>query len=205
MEKVDFKKLFPRLYATKDMKWHDVVVSKMRFLMIDGQGNPNTSPKYQAAVETLYSAAYTIKFISKKELRKDYVMPPLEGLWFADDMSVFESGDKDAYRWTMMLMVPKWITQEVCESGIAVAHKKRPDLPHELLRFESYHEGRSLQRLHMGSYDDEAPSLAELHQTIMPAQGLDFNGHHHEIYLSDPRKVSPEKLKTILRQPIKER
>lgn len=205
MEKVDFKKVFPRLYATKDMKWHDVVVSKMQFLMIDGQGNPNTSPKYQAAVETLYSAAYTIKFISKKELRKDYVMPPLEGLWFADDMSVFESGNKDAFQWTMMIMQPDWITRDLYTQGIETAYQKRSDLPHEALRLETYDEGRSLQRLHIGSYDDEAPSLAQLHHEIMPAHNLEFNGHHHEIYLSDPRKVAPEKLKTILRQPIKER
>lgn len=204
MEKIDFKKLLPKLYAPKDTRWHEVDVPKMQFLMIDGKGNPNTSVDYQAAVETLYSVAYTVKFMSKRELDKDYVVPPLEGLWYAEDMNVFVAGNKDAFQWTMMIMQPEWITQEFYKRGVEIARQKRSDLPYDALRLDTYYEGRSLQRLHIGSYNDEAPSLAQLHHEIMPERSLNYNGNHHEIYLSDPRKVSSEKLKTILRQPIKE-
>lgn len=204
MEKIDIKKLLPELYAPTNDTWQELIVPTMNFLMIDGAGDPNTSPEYATAVETLYSVAYPLKFMSKKELGRDYIVQPLEGLWYADDMSVFESFDKAAYKWTMMIMQPEWITDDMFGRALKQAKIKKPHLRHDMLRFEAYDEGRSLQLLHRGSYDDEAPKLYKLHHEIMPAGNLLFNGHHHEIYLSDPRRVVSEKLKTIVRQPIKE-
>lgn len=202
-DKTDFKKALPALYVPKNTDWQEVNVPAMQFLMIEGAGNPNSSEDYAAAVEALYSVAYPLKFLSKKTLGKEYVVPPLEGLWYANDMSVFEVGKKDAYKWTMMLMQPDWITNEMVQQAIDAARQKKPHVPHDKLRFEKYDEGRSLQLLHVGSYDDEAPRLYELHHTLMPSRSLDFNGHHHEIYLNDPRRVASGKLKTILRQPVK--
>lgn len=202
MDKVDFKKTMPDLYAPKNKDWQEIDVPAMNFLMIDGTGDPNTAKEYSDAVETLYSVAYPLKFMSKKEYGKDYTVSALEGLWYANDMSIFESGNKDAYKWTMMIMQPEWITKEMVDRAITAAQQKKPNLPHNKLRFKSYHEGRSLQLMHIGSYNDEAPKLHELHHDLMPSRGLTFNGHHHEIYLSDPRKTASEKLKTVLRQPV---
>lgn len=205
MGKIDFKKVASKLYAPKNEDWLAALVPTMQYLMIDGEGNPNTSKEYESAVMALYSIAYPLKFMSKREIGKDYVVPPLEGLWYAEDMSVFEKFDKDSYKWTMMIMQPDWITKEMFNSAVAAAQKKSPKLPCSNVRLQSYDEGLCLQLLHIGSYDDEAPKLHYLHHELMPSKGYDFSGHHHEIYLSDPRKVSPEKLKTILRQPVKKK
>ena len=201
--KIDFKKSLPNIYAPKNTEWQEIDIPPLQYIMINGAGNPNTSPHYKAAVEALYSTSYAAKFISKREFDRDYVVPPLEGLWYADDMSVFETFDKDKYKWTMMIMQPEWMTAQIIERAIETAHNKRPDLPHDILRLEQYKEGKCLQLLHVGSYDDEAPKLYALHHKLMPLSALIFNGHHHEIYLSDPRKVVPEKLRTILRQPVR--
>ncbi len=202
--KTDFKKSMREFYAPKSTEFHLVDVPEMQFLKIDGSGDPNLSPEYRKAVETLYPVAYKTKFISKKELDKDYVVPSLEGLWWADDMSTFTDNlDKSQWSWTMMIMQPEWITADMIEEAKALVIKKCPPGGLAKLRFEKYTEGQSLQCLHVGSYDDEAPVLARLHNELMPEKGLTFNGRHHEIYLSDPRKVTPEKLKTILRQPVK--
>lgn len=203
MTKIDFKKELAKFYNPKNLDWHEVDIPAMNFLMIGGEGNPNASAQYKVAVEALYGVAYPIKFMSKNELGRDYVVPPLEGLWYADDLSIFAAKNKDAYKWTMMLMQPDWITKGVVEVSIETAKKKNPDLPYDKLRFEKYSEGLSLQMLHIGSYDDEAPRLYDLHHKLMPEKNLDFAGHHHEIYLSDPRKTASERLKTILRQPVK--
>ena len=203
MDKVDFKKTMKEFYAPKSPEFVLVDVPEMSFLMIDGKGDPNSSMEYKEALETLYPVAYKTKFISKKTLEKDYVVPSLEGLWWADDMSSFtENLDKSQWSWTMMIMQPEWITAEIISDAKQQAAKKCSSEALSKLRFERFKEGLSLQCLHIGSYDDEAPTLAKLHGEIMPEQSYDFNGRHHEIYLSDPRRVAPEKLKTILRQPV---
>ncbi|HWZ65968.1 MAG TPA: GyrI-like domain-containing protein [Patescibacteria group bacterium] len=203
MEKIDFKKELAALYSPKNTEFKLVEVPRMNFLMIDGQGDPNTARDYSDAVEALYSVAYAIKFMSKRTLEKDYIVAPLEGLWTADDLSVFENAKKDQYQWTMMIMQPDWVTKEMVAEAIesTKAKKQLPALPK--IRFEAYAEGKSLQLLHVGSYDDEAPKLKYLHNEFMPANHLSINGNHHEIYLSDPRKTATDKLKTILRQPVK--
>ncbi|NQU30352.1 MAG: GyrI-like domain-containing protein, partial [Anaerolineae bacterium] len=168
-----------------------------------GHGDPNTAQDYQDAVEALYAVAYKMKFISKKTLEKDYVVPPLEGLWWAEDMDTFITREKSAWDWTMMIMIPDWITFEIFTDAIEQVCKKK-DLPSlDKVRLESYHEGLSVQVMHIGSYDDEGPVLAKMHTEFIPSNGYVENGKHHEIYLSDPRRVAPEKLRTVLRQPIK--
>jgi hypothetical protein len=204
MDKVNFKKEFPQLYNPKNTDWELVEVPAMNFLMIDGKGDPNTSTDYRDAVEALYSTAYAIKIMSRRTLGRDYVVPPLEGLWSADDPAVFTNADKAKYQWTMMIMQPDWITQARFSRAIdsIPVRKQLPGLSEA--RFEPYKEGLSLQALHVGPYDAEAPKLKYLHAEYMPAHNLTFNGRHHEIYLNDPRKTPAEKMKTILRQPIKQ-
>jgi len=203
MAKIDFKKELKHLYQPSKKDFQVVGVPEMTFLKVDGRGDPNSAPEYTSAIEALYAVAYKIKFISKKE-GKDYVVPPLEGLWWAEDMKSFTSvRDKSQWDWTMMIMTPEWIRVEMVESakGEVARGKDIPAL--EKLRWEPYLEGLSAQIMHIGSYDDEGPILACLHDEWMPSNGYTFNGLHHEIYLSDPRRVEPHKLKTILRQPIR--
>ena len=205
MDKIDFKKQLKPLYTPSKKDFSLVEVPEMQFLMVDGQGDPNTAPAYQQALEALYGVAYKIKFTSKRQLERDYVVPPLEGLWWAEDMAVFTSmRDKDLWFWTMMIMTPDWITEEVYRQALEeVGQSKEPPAALEKIRMEPYQEGLSVQILHIGSYDDEAPTLARLHNQWMPENGYVPNGKHHEIYLSDPRRVAPEKLKTVLRQPVR--
>jgi len=181
-----------------------VEVPGMNFIMVDGHGDPNTAESYLHAVEGLYAVAYKIKFHSKKDLGRDYVVPPLEGLWWAENMASFtKTRDKSVWDWTMMIMQPEWIGKEVLES-VKAEIKKSKDLPAlPILRWEHCHEGLSVQILHIGSYDDEGPTIRKLHAEFLPENKLVVAGKHHEIYLSDPRKTSPDKLKTILRQPVK--
>jgi hypothetical protein len=200
--KLDLKKDLKHLYNPSAQEFVVVDVPSMNFLMIDGQGNPNTSPEYHEAVQALYSVAYAIKFAVKKTLGIDYPVMPLEGLWWADEMRTFSTERKDDWRWTMMIMQPDPVTCGQVESAMAQASKKKelPALPR--LRLEPYHEGLSVQVLHIGPYEKEAPTLARLHNDFIPANGYVTAGKHHEIYLSDPNRVPPEKWKTVLRQPV---
>jgi len=204
MEKIDFKKTLASLYNPKNTStWELIDVPEMNYLMVDGEGNPNTAKSFADAVEALYAVSYTLKFMSKRVLGKDYGVAPLEGLWYADDMKIFEAGDKDSYKWTLIIMQPEWITEAMITDAIEQVKAKKNPIAFSKLYFKPYHEGSSLQLLHIGSFDAEAPKLQELHCTYMLAHGYEFGGHHHEIYLSDMRRVAPDKLKTILRQPIR--
>ena len=148
--------------------------------------------------------AYKLKFMSKRSLGKDYVLPPLEGLWWAEDMEAFTAlRDKSAWDWTMMIMQPEWITQEMFEAAVEEVGRAKglPALPR--LRLGTHDEGLSVQILHIGSYENEGPTLHRMHHEFIPQNGYELVGKHHEIYLSDPRKVAPEKLKTVLRQPVR--
>lgn len=202
MSKIDFKKELKTLYRPSKKEFELIEVPEMQFLMIDGKGDPNTSAEYTEAIQMLYPLAYRIKFISKKELDRDYVVPPLEGLWWVADMRQFSVDKKSEWLWTMMIMQPDWIEAATFERArVEVAQKK--GLPGvERIRLEKYHEGLSVQIMYLGSYADEAPTLKRMHDEFIPSQGLQMAGKHHEIYLSDPRKVAPERLKTILRQPV---
>jgi hypothetical protein len=201
MQTYDVKRERKDLYAPKRGDFKIVDVPDMGFLMIDGHGDPNTSRSYREAVQALYTASYSVRALAKTKLDIVHTVAPLEGLWSAEDLGAFRTRDKDAWDWTMMIVQPEWITPELVDEALAAAQKKRlPALP--LVRFERYTEGRSAQILHVGSYDDEGPTLERLHVEFLPANGLVPTGRHHEIYLSDPRKTEPARLKTILRQPI---
>lgn len=203
-EKTDFKKALKALYApTTRQGIHLVDVPPMRFLMVDGEGDPNTAEDYRDALETLYPMAYAIRSASKTDLGRDYVVPPLEGLWWADDMRTFLTRDKGQWKWTMMLMVPEWIGPKMIDATIARVARKKAPRALEKLRVEMLEEGRAAQVLHIGPYDAEGPVLEKLHRTFVPAHRLTMAGRHHEIYLSDPRRTAPEKLRTILRQPVR--
>mgnify|MGYP000008783500 CR=1 FL=1 len=201
MKKTDFKKKLKHLYGAPIGDFVEVDVPPMAFVMVDGAGDPNVAEAYQLAVQSLYGVSYAMKFSAKTDLERDYVVPPLEGLWWADDPAAFITRQKDQWRWTMMIMVPDFVTQDMFDVAVAKTRVKTGALP-QSLRLGRLHEGASLQTLHVGSYDSEGPILAKLHDQIMPARGLTFNGPHHEIYLSDPRRTAPAKLKTILRQPV---
>lgn len=200
-DKIDFKKSLDE-YRSKAGEFRVLQVPAAQYLMIDGAGDPNTSDAYQQALQTLYPVAYKLKFASKAQGR-DYVVPPLEGLWWAEDMAVFtERRDKSKWSWTMMLMAPAWLTgADFAQALEATQEKKQLPCPGRI-RMETLHEGQCVQTLHIGPYDDEAGILATMHHEFIPAQGLRMTGKHHEIYLGDPRKVAPEKLRTILRQPV---
>ena len=204
MSKVDFKTELKHLYQPSAKAFAVVDVPPMQYLMTDGHGDPNTAQAYQEVVEALYAVAYKLKFLSKRELGQDYVVPPLEGLWWAEAMDAFTvDRDKNAWDWTMMIMQPAWIRPQMVAEAIQQvdASKGLPALPR--LRLETYHEGLSVQILHRGSYDDEGPTLQRMHDEFLPQNGYKRAGKHHEIYLSDPRKVAPEKLRTVLRQPVR--
>lgn len=202
MEKIDFKKQRKHLYAPSAKDFSRVTVPDMFFVMVDGEGDPNTSEAFSVAAQWLYGVCYPLKFLSKKQLQKDYVVPPLEGLWWADDMADFVSGAKERWKWTLMIMTPDWITPEMFEEAVAKAEAKQGPRPASL-RLETYSEGDCVQIMHIGPYSEEAPTIARLHGEYLPENGLEARGLHHEIYIGDPRKTAPEKLKTVLRQPVK--
>lgn len=202
MEKLDLKKQHKALYGAPKGRFEIVDVPPLLYVRLDGEGDPNTAEAYQTGIAWLYSVSYSMKFAAKAELGRDYTVGPLEALWWADDMSSFVARKKSDWRWTIMILQPDFVIAALFDKAVEKAGKKLGAAPASL-RFDSYHEGLSVQTLHVGSYDDEAPTLARLHQEFLPANGLKETGHHHEIYLSDPRRVSPEKLKTILRQPVR--
>jgi hypothetical protein len=201
MDTYDIKKAFPTLYAPKPGDFHVVEVPELSFLMIDGHGDPNVSPAYAEALEALFSLSYAVRAVAKTELERVHTVGPLEGLWSAEDPSAFVAGDKSAWDWTMMISQPTWITRDIIETATQKAKKKAP-VALDRVRFAPYTEGKSVQILHVGSFDSEAPVLARLHDDYLPQHGLTFAGKHHEIYLSDARRTDPAKLRTILRQPV---
>ncbi|MDN4640736.1 GyrI-like domain-containing protein [Agreia sp. PsM10] len=200
--KHDVKKEHPALYSPSSKTFSDVVVPPLQYLAVEGAGDPNTAPAYAAAIEALFSTSYTLKFGSKARGR-DYVVAPLEALWTADDPSAFVSRDKTSWQWTALINQPEWITGDDVAAALEAAAAKKPNPALPLTRLITLDEGRSIQILHVGSYDDEGPTLARLHDEYMPQNGLTFAGPHHEIYLNDARRTAPEKLKTVLRQPVR--
>ena len=203
--KIDFKKTQKELYQPKAKEVVIVEVPEMKFLMIDGMGSPGDSKEYKDALATLYPVAFKTKFLSKAK-GKDYVVPPLEGLWWADDMNDFRSGIRDKWKWTMMIMQPDWITKQMIEEAIEITGKNKPELSELLtkLRVEKYYEGESAQIMHLGPFSEEGPTIDKVHNFIEEFGGK-FDGltqKHHEIYLSDPRRSKPENMKTVIRQPF---
>lgn len=199
--KIDLKKELAG-YTARRGAFDLLTLPPRRYLMIDGHGDPNVSGQYADALATLYPTAYALKPIGRRELGRDHVVPPLEALWWSDDMSTFTTArDKDRWSWTAMLLVPDWFgADHVEQARAAAASKGAPRI--DDLRCAELDEGRCVQTLHVGPYDDEGPVLAAMHDDVIPSRGLRMTGRHHEIYLSDPRRAAPERLRTILRQPV---
>lgn len=201
MDKYDVKVALKPLYQPKAGDFTQVTVPPLPFLMVDGQGAPE-SDTYANAVQWLYSVAYPMKFMAKAQTGKDFAVSPLEALWWADDYAAFTRGERGDWRWRAMLALPDWIDREMYDAAVAKAQKKL-GIPPDTLRMETFEEGLCVQIMHLGPYSAEAPTIKRLHEDYLPANGLKENGEHHEIYLNDPRRVAPEKLKTILRQPVR--
>lgn len=205
MDRIDYRKTLPALYAARSGPPAIVQVPAMAFLMIDGQGDPDTAPAYRQAVEALFSLAYALKFKVKKDAAGvDYGVMPLEGLWWADDLASFATQDRAAWKWTMMIMQPAVVTAALVEATRNELRRKkpRPALPAlEALRFATFDEGRCAQVLHRGPFATEAATIRALHDFVA-ASGSRLRGRHHEIYLSDIRRAAPAGWKTILRQPV---
>jgi hypothetical protein len=200
--KIDLRKELKHLYNPSSKQIAIVDVPEINFLMIDGTGDPNTSVAYRNAVEALFAVSYTLKFTVKKgEPAVDYGVMPLEGLWWVDDMTQFSMNDKDAWKWTSMIMQPEYITAELFQEALRQVKKKKALPALSGMRFECFHEGQAAQILYFGPYSDEGPTIERIHRFIME-QGHRLRGRHHEIYLSDPRRTAPPKLKTIIRQPF---
>jgi hypothetical protein len=179
-----------------------VTVPDFLFLMIDGRGDPTTSPEYAQAVAALYAVSYTVKFELKRAHQGlDYRVLPLEGLWWAADMLAFPIEDRAKWDWTMMIRQPELVHPELVDESARVVAARR-SLPAALrLRLERFDEGPAAQLMHVGPFSTEGPTIERLHAFIA-AQGYQPAGKHHEIYLGDPRRTAPERLKTVLRQPV---
>ena len=199
--KIDLKKELKNLYSASVNNAVLVNVPELNFLMVDGTGDPNTSADYQAAVEALYSLSYALKFAVKKDAAIDYAVMPLEGLWWTEDMTEFSSDHKDIWQWTAMIMQPEYVTASLYQDMLTQVAKKKPMPSLSKVKYFSFNEGMCAQVMHIGPYSSEGPTIERLHGFIKD-KGLRLKGKHHEIYLSDPRRSAPEKMKIIIRQPV---
>ena len=200
MTKIDYKKELKHLYRPSAKEVVVVDVPEMGFLMVDGRGNPNTAQAYKDAVEALFSLSYTLKFMVKKQQGVDYVVMPLEGLWWVDDMTQFSVEKKDEWLWTMMIMQPDHVTKDLFHEAVAQVKKKKNPVALPKVRFERFAEGRAAQILHIGPFSEEGPKIERIHALIDATSSR--RGKHHEIYLSDIRRANPKNWRTVLRQPM---
>lgn len=201
MKKVDLKKELGHLYRPSAKAVVEVEVPTFQFLMIDGEGDPNTSPDYKEAVEALFSVSYTAKFMLKKGAQEiDYAVMPLEGLWWSEDMSAFITNDRSKWKWTMMIMQPHFIEPALIHQAIAEVTRKKAIAAAGKLRLQDFTEGSCAQTLHVGPFSEEGPTIERVHAFIGERSAL--AGKHHEIYLSDIRRADPARWKTIIRQPM---
>jgi hypothetical protein len=205
MVKYDFKKERKNLYYPSEKNVSVVDVPRMNFLMVDGKGDPNTSKEYQDAMEAIFPVSYKTKFISKKENNQDYVVMPLEGLWWTEDMENFDIEDKESWKWTVMIMQPDFVTAKLIKKAMEeVANKKNPTAISKV-RFEHFSERLCAQIMHIGPYGAaEGPTVEKLHDFI-DKSGYKLREKHHEIYISDMRRTRPERLKTVIRQPVEQK
>ncbi|MFE6128909.1 GyrI-like domain-containing protein [Streptomyces sp. NPDC056437] len=198
----DVKKDRRSLFTAKK-RFEVVDVPAMKYLMADGEGSPNTSQVYGDIVRALYATAYAVRALAIDELGRKHTVGPLEGLWSADDLKAFTSSrDENEWQWRLMIVQPDWITDEIAGEGLKRAIEKKDLAAGDRVRFGEFHEGTSVQVLHIGPYNEEGPTIARMHDEYMPQQGLKPRGDHHEIYLSDARRTDPSRLRTILRQPV---
>ncbi len=202
MKKIDYKKEMKHLYRPSAKKVAAVDVPEMNFLMIDGAGDPNTSPAFQEATEALFAVSYKLKFMIKKgDQQVDYGVMPLEGLWWADDMTQFSVEKKGDWQWTLLMMQPEFVTPELFAEAVELVKQKKNPSALPLMRFEAYAEGKAAQIMHIGPFSEEGPTIEKIHAFIAE-NGYELSGKHHEIYLSDIRRAAPERWKTVIRQPF---
>ncbi len=206
MKKLDLRRELKYLYAPSASKVEIVDVPSFNFAMIDGEikpdETPGTSQEYQNAIGALYGASFTLKFMSKlrKKTSIDYPVMALEGLWWTES-GEFDFNKKEPWEWTMMIMQPQHITKEMFKEALQQARKKKDNPALFKIRLESFHEGLSMQIMHIGPYSEETRTIAKMHEFARENE-CNLNGKHHGIYLGDPRRAKPEKLRTILRHPI---
>jgi hypothetical protein len=202
VKKIDFKKELKHLYLPSAKEVVQVEVPTMNYLMADGEGDPNDSQEFSDAVEALYAVSYAVKFMVKKgSLQIDYGVMPLEGLWWADNMSQFSVEDKSNWKWTLMIMQPEFVTGEMIDDAVSGVKKKKNPAALSKVRYEALTEGNCVQILHIGPFSEEGPTVEKVHQFI-EFLGRQRTGKHHEIYLSDTRKADPAKWRTVIRQPM---
>jgi len=200
MRRIDLKNEEKYLYNPSKSEFQMITVPPMNFLMIDGAGDPNTSQTFQEAVQALYGLSYTLKFMSKREMGIDYTVLPLEGLWWAEELTNFDLNDKSNWLWTVMIRQPDHINKNAVGKAMEEVKRKKNPIALSKLRFEAYNECLCAQIMHIGPYSEEGPVIACMHDFIR-SKGYQLAGKHHEIYLSDPNRTTPEKMRTILRQP----
>ncbi|EPJ43885.1 MAG: hypothetical protein OFPII_38900 [Osedax symbiont Rs1] len=201
MEKIDYKKELKDFYKPSAKKVTEVCIPLMNFLMVDGIGSPESN-SHKEAIEALYSVAYTLKFMIKKSDRQiDYGVLPLEGLWWADDMTDFITDNKSNWLWTMMIMQPELVTMDLVACAINQVKEKKNLPAIEKVRFEPFIEGKCAQTLHVGPFSEEGPTVERVHSFIAEHDSERI-GKHHEIYLTDIRRAAPKNWKTIIRQPM---
>lgn len=202
MGKIDYKKELKQFYSPSAKKVETVEVPQMNFLMVDGEGDPNTSKSFSDAIESLYLVSYTLKFMIRKgEMDIDYGVLPLEALWWSEDMSAFTAGNRDAWKWTTMIMQPEFISEKMIQEALAEVERKKKPVAMPSVRFETFREGKAAQIMHIGPFSEEGPTIEKVHLFI-EENGSRRVGKHHEIYLSDIRRAAAEKWKTIIRQPM---
>ncbi|MGQ8365393.1 GyrI-like domain-containing protein [Glaciecola sp. 1036] len=202
MQKIDYKKSLKHLYKPSAKQVEFIEIPTLNYITVTGKGKPE-GEEYQLALHALYPVAYKTKFWMKQHKNFDYVVPPLEGLWWADDFSDFENNNRDEWQWTMMIMQPESVSADTVASVInTIANKK--DAPKALnkVTFETINEGKCAQILHLGPFSEEGPVIQKVHNAIAQSGGH-LAGKHHEIYLSDIRRVTPDKYRTVIRQPMK--
>ena len=198
----DMKARLKELYLPPADEFVLVDVPDMRYVMIDGRGAASRV-ELDHAVKWLFTVIHPIKRFARERMGKDFVDPPLEGLWWADDTHDFICGNRDKMNWRMMIVYePEWLTAEMFADGLATARKTLGDAPSSL-RIDSLHEGLSAQIMYVGPPKKESPTVARLHREFLPAHGLTAHGRHHEIYLTDPNRVAPQRMRTVLRQPVR--
>jgi hypothetical protein len=207
MSPLDLVRQLKPLYAPSAKHPSIVEVPELTFLMLDGRGDPNTSEQYQDALGALYGIAYTLKFTRKKaDAERDFKVAPLEGLWWADserpDLEEPQTA-RDGWNWTMMIALPDDVTAAELAAAAEAAARRRPSPALDLARLERFDEGMAAQIMHVGPYSAEAPTIERLH-AFVAEQGYELRGRHHEIYLGDPRRTAPERLKTVIRHPVRE-
>jgi hypothetical protein len=203
MEKLDLKKKWKHLYAPSGKEVTAVTVPPLQYFMVDGEGDPNKSPAFEQAIEALYSLSYTLKFsLKKRPGAQDYGVMPLEGLWWANDPRSFHLADKSGWKWTVMILQPDFIAPKDVDAAIEDVRRKKNPVALDRLRFEILEEGPSAQILYTGPFSAEGPTIQRIHDFIR-AEGKELCGKHHEIYLNDPRRTAPEKLRTVIRQPMR--